>query len=243
MQLIKLDATESTNLYLKQLALESNPLDYTVVSTQNQTSGRGQMGTKWISEEGKNLTFSILKKFEKFNASEQVLLNCSVSLAVYKTLEQLSVPDLTIKWPNDIMSGNQKICGILIENMLQGDYLAKAIIGIGLNVNQTNFGSLKKVSSLQLLLHKPFHLEDILQDLVKNVKNTIEKLPFTKWEALKQEYEQVLFRKDKPSTFKDEGGTVFMGFIRKINAEGQLVVELEDQVFKAFSIKEISLMY
>ncbi|MEM9868732.1 MAG: biotin--[acetyl-CoA-carboxylase] ligase, partial [Bacteroidota bacterium] len=73
-QIIKLDATDSTNLYLKDLMLSSTPKDYTVVVTRKQLKGRGQMGTLWESEPGKNLTFSVLKYFDALESNNQFSL-------------------------------------------------------------------------------------------------------------------------------------------------------------------------
>ena len=139
MSIIKLSATDSTNSYLKELSLEQTLDDFTVVSTELQLKGRGQMGSKWVSDKGKNLTISILKKLENFDVQNQFNLNCIVSLAIYDVLLEIKAPNLYVKWPNDILSVDKKICGILIENILKGRFIQAAIIGIGLNVNQTNF--------------------------------------------------------------------------------------------------------
>ena len=243
MHIIKLDAIDSTNLHLKRL-IAKNPLqDYTVIVTEKQLNGRGQIHTNWISEYGKNLTFSILKTFNEFEVSKQVMLNCSVSLAILDALQQLSVPDMTIKWPNDIMSGNQKICGILIENIFYGNKIKHAVIGIGLNVNQTNFENLKNVSSLQLLMKKQFELHQLMIVIVEKIKCYLDSLQTLHWETLKKQYEKVLFRKDKPSTFEDANGKRFMGFIRAITKDGMLRVALEDNVLRDFALKEIRLLY
>ena len=243
MHLIKLDATDSTNLYLKQMALKRDLPDYTVVTTEKQLNGRGQMGTNWVSEYGKNLTFSVLKKFSNFEASKQVLLNCSIPLAIFEVLQQLSVPNLKIKWPNDILSGNQKICGILIETVFRGNQISHAVIGIGLNVNQTSFIGLEKVSSLQLLLSTSIETDDLLLQLVERIKGHLDGLDMLEWKVLKDKYEQLLFRKDKPSTFENNEGQRFMGFIRGVQKDGKLRVELEDKLLQDFAFKEIRLLY
>lgn len=243
MQLIKLDATPSTNQYLKQLVLKNLIHDYTVVITENQTHGRGQMGASWVSEAGKNLTFSMLKIFENLNASHHVYLNCAVSLALYDTLKDLSVPDLKVKWPNDIMSGNQKLCGILIENILQGNYINKSIIGIGLNVNQLNFGQLQNVSSLQLRLGRPVNLDEILISLINGLKRRLKILSTPKMNSLKEQYEQVLFRKNKVSTFASKTEPLFTGMIKGLSDQGKLLVQIEGGLLKEFALKEVRLLY
>jgi len=243
MLLVKLDATDSTNGYLKDLLASKKLKDFTVVSTAKQLKGRGQMGTTWESEPGKNLTVSILKIFREFPILNQFLLNICVSLAVFDTLKELSVPDLSIKWPNDILSGNFKICGILIENMLIGTNIQHSILGVGLNVNQQHFAGLKNVSSLKLLLGRTLNLDELLHKILEHLKMNFTKLDKNLNIDLWQVYESHLFRKDKPSTFKDLNENVFMGFIRRISPEGKLVVEMEDAVLQEFALKEVKLLY
>ncbi|NNK74472.1 MAG: biotin--[acetyl-CoA-carboxylase] ligase [Maribacter sp.] len=243
MQIIKLNATDSTNLYLKNLMNTKSLEDYTIVATKNQTLGRGQMGTKWESEPGKNLTFSILRKFDLEKVDHPFILNICVSLAVYTLLNTLHLPDLKVKWPNDILSGNFKICGILIENILSGNRLVASVIGIGLNVNQTTFNNLPKVSSLKLLTAKTFDLDQLLKEFQSVLQQIFRELDEKGAIAMQKKYENVLFRKNKPSTFKDNGGKLFMGFIQGVSKEGRLVVALEGDINKAFDLKEISLLY
>ena len=242
-QILKLDATDSTNLYLKDLLRSENLSDYTVVVTKNQLKGRGQMGTSWQSEGGKNLTFSVLKKFDSLNVQYQFVLNIAVSLAVIDTLSELSVPKVKVKWPNDIMSGSKKICGILIENVLKGDKVGHSIIGIGLNVNQTDFANLDKASSLKAITGRNFNLDELLLMILERIRFYFEGIEAKTVPQLLPAYEKMLFRKDKPSTFTNEQDEMFMGYIRKVSPSGKLVLELEDRVFKEFDLKEVSLLY
>jgi BirA family biotin operon repressor/biotin-[acetyl-CoA-carboxylase] ligase len=171
------------------------------------------------------------------------LLNIITSLAVYNTLKKLFVPNLSIKWPNDILSGNFKICGILIENNLKNDIIQSSVIGIGLNVNQLEFGNLKSASSLKKIKGRSFNLDEVLSSLVLNLKVFFEEIEFKKADELRELYETLLFRKDKPSTFKDSDSNLITGYIRGISTEGKLVVELEDFVLKQFTFKELELLY
>ncbi|WP_350291189.1 biotin--[acetyl-CoA-carboxylase] ligase [uncultured Croceitalea sp.] len=239
MSIIKLNATDSTNAYLKELALSQPLEDFTIVSTELQLRGRGQMGSDWISEKGKNLTISVLKNLEQFPARNQFDLNCVVSLAIYSVLTELSVPNLSVKWPNDILSGNQKICGILIENILKGKFIQMAILGIGLNVNQMDFSDIERASSLKLILGSDLNLDELIDEILTKLKLYFK----TPQKDLRAEYEKVLFRKDKPSTFENPTNEKFLGLIRGVNEAGKLVVELEDSVIKKFDLKEVKLLY
>ncbi len=243
MFIVKLNATDSTNEYLKSLMCSKEVEDFTVVWANKQYKGRGQMGTVWVSDPGKNLTFSVLKRLNNLNIQDQFLLNISVSLAIIKVLKAISIPDLSIKWPNDIMSGTTKICGILIENTLLGDQIQTSVIGIGLNVNQLEFNMLKNVSSLKLLLGKTLNLEELLFAIVKELKFNFSLLKEHQKNDLWAKYKQNLFRRNKPSTFNDINGDFFMGFIKDVSLQGKLIVELEDAVLKEFDLKELRLMY
>lgn len=240
---IKLDATDSTNAFLKKLMLSEKQEDFTIVTANKQLHGRGQMGSQWESEAGKNLTFSVLKYFKNFHIQEQFLLNIITSLAVYSTLKKLFIPNLQVKWPNDIMSGKFKICGILIENNLKNNIIQSSIIGFGLNVNQLEFGYLKKASSLKKITGKTFNLDEVQSSILLNLKILFDDFESGKVTDMLQKYESLLFRMDKPSTFKDSNSTTFTGYIRGVSKVGNLIVELEDAILKEYAFKELELLY
>ncbi len=243
MHLIKLDATPSTNDYLKHLAVAQELTDFTVVMANAQLNGKGQMGATWHSEPGKNLTFSVLKKFNTLKAEDGFLVNICISLAILKCLDRYSLPDLRIKWPNDIMSGTHKICGILIENSFQGDVLKSAVIGVGLNVNQTHFDVLYHASSLKKIMGKTYVLDELLAEIVSLAKHYFLFLETLQTNGLWSAYKEALFKKDKPSTFEDSNKLRFMGFIRGVSEQGKLIVELEDNGLRHFDLKQVRLLY
>ena len=150
-QIIKLEETESTNTYLKNILAESSIGEFTVVSTNFQTKGRGQMGNSWISNRGENLLFSMLIYPHTIKANEQFVISQVVSVALANVLRRY-VCDIKIKWPNDIYWKDNKIAGILIENSLLGHHIERSIIGIGLNINQNTFPNfLVNPISLQMI--------------------------------------------------------------------------------------------
>ena len=243
MEIIKLHATNSTNTYLKNLLKEKQVKDLSCIWALSQTQGRGQQGAKWISEPGKNLTFSVLKKFENLPSEYHFLLNMEVSLAIFRALKKLYIPDLAVKWANDILSSKKKICGILIENTLHKEQISSSIIGIGVNVNQVFFNDLPNVSSLQKIMGHPFDLEEVLLLICQELEVSLKSLSPTRFETMLDEYHTHLFRKDKPSTFEYPNGERFMGYIRGVSHNGQLQVEQEDALMSSFSLKEIKLLY
>ncbi|SFU62516.1 BirA family transcriptional regulator, biotin operon repressor / biotin-[acetyl-CoA-carboxylase] ligase [Pustulibacterium marinum] len=243
MHLIKLSATESTNSFLRNLLREKEPNDLTVVITRHQTRGRGQMGTTWMSEADKNLTFSVYKKMSCLAVHQQFYISMGVSLAIHRALSKFTIPDLKIKWPNDILSGNSKICGILIENIIKQGQLTAAIVGIGLNVNQLEFEGLQSVSSIKRITGVHYHLEEIMNEIIAQLRVVVRAIEQGKLADIKEKYEELLFRKDKPSTFKDLEGNLFMGFIRYVNESGKLVIDVENDHKQEFELKEIKLLY
>ena len=243
MEIIKLNATNSTNTYLKNLLKEKQVKDLSCIWALSQTQGRGQQGAKWISEPGKNLTFSVLKKFENLPSEYHFLLNMEVSLAIFRALKKLYIPNLAVKWANDILSSKKKICGILIENTLHKEQISSSIIGIGLNVNQVFFNDLPNVSSLQKIMGHPFDLEEVLLLICQELEVSLKSLSPSRFETMLDEYHTHLFRKDKPSTFEYPNGERFMGYIRGVSHNGQLQVEQEDALMSSFSLKEIKLLY
>jgi len=130
MKIVKLNAINSTNTFLKDMVRSSTVENFTVVVTDHQTNGKGQFENVWSSEKGKNLTFSMLCKFSALEVHNSFYLNCAVSLAIYNVVNRTIKNKLKIKWPNDILSLNKKLCGILIENTVSSGQIQHAIIGI-----------------------------------------------------------------------------------------------------------------
>lgn len=243
LNIIKLSAIDSTNTYLKQLAKSTELQDETVVITNRQLSGRGQMGNGWFSREGQSLTFSMFKAFDKLKIEQQFMISMTVSLAILKALKSLDVPKIAIKWPNDILSANTKIGGVLIENVLEGNFVKYSIIGIGVNVNETDFPNLPQASSLKLETGKIFQLEEVLDTILKNVFKNLKKLSENDFSEMKQLYENNLFRKEMVSVFETPEGLRLNGIIKGVSNIGELLVETENDQLQTFQLKEVKLIY
>ncbi|NNJ87814.1 MAG: biotin--[acetyl-CoA-carboxylase] ligase [Eudoraea sp.] len=238
MNVIKVSATDSTNLHLKRMLQESILEDYTVIVAETQQQGRGQGGSQWTTESGKNLTFSVLKHFKNFHVKDKFLISMAVSLAIYKALRAIQIPDLSIKWPNDILSGTRKLCGILIENTLKGSQLKLSIIGIGININQKAFDSLPNATSLTLISGKTYDLETLLMDILLELKRQLALLEEHSVTALEKEYQQLLFKKGELAVYNINGRQV-EGIIRGVTKEGRLLLELGTQGVVSYGLKEI----
>ncbi len=243
MYIIKLDAIDSTNSYLKAMSAVNLPKDFTIVVANHQTQGRGQMGTIWQTEDGKNLTASVFKEVGSIAIEKQFYISMVVAISICKALDHLKIPKLSIKWPNDILSANKKICGILIENVIKQNQLKGSIIGFGLNVNQKHFDNLPKASSMNLLTGIVYDRDEILSGILTELQAYFKLLDAKNYSEIKTQYEALLFRKDKPSTFKNEDGTTFSGIIKGITETGKLNVWTEDDIIKTFDLKQVTLLY
>lgn len=241
MQLIKLDAIDSTNDFLKDLNAKNSVENFTVVTAENQTKGKGQMGAMWHSEIGKNLIMSVLIKDSVVAISSVFQLNIAVALSVIAVLKQYQIPDLSIKWPNDIMSANKKIGGILIENTIKFDGSIESVAGLGLNVNQTNFENLPKASSLFNVTGILIDKEELLKNIVESMKVFSENIKSQPEENCHQ-YESLLFKEGIPMPFEHENNR-FMGIIKGVDQNGRIKIMMEDDSFKTFEIKQIQMLY
>lgn len=174
-----LECTDSTNLDVRRRLSSLDNLS--VIAARFQTAGRGQGDHIWVSPEAENLTFSVLLRFGEgaispLPAVEAVRITHTATLALYSFLEEEGVK-ARIKWPNDIWVGNRKICGMLIENILDGANVACSIIGIGLNLNQKEFDpNLPNPVSLTQLTGRNYPLEATLERLHKEICRRVAQL-------------------------------------------------------------------
>lgn len=242
MNIIKLSAIGSTNDYLKAMAATQHVEGFTVITAEHQTQGKGQMGAQWNVEPGKNLTFSVLVKDLLLEINEIFNLNAATAVSIAEALSGFHVPNICIKWPNDILAGNKKIGGILIENSIKKDGEIFSIIGIGLNVNQTDFDGLPKASSMAVATAGEFDKDDVMEAIVTNLKRNVSALLNKGSDAIWSKYHDRLYKKDIPMPFEKEGQR-FMGIIKKVTRKGNLEVILEDDTTASYGVKEVQLLY
>ena len=243
MNIIKLDATTSTNDYLKKLIASQVVENFTVVTTFNQTSGKGQMGSIWISEAGKNLTMSVLIKDLLTDVHQIFDLNVAVSVAVLDALKELGVYDVCVKWPNDIMSGNFKLGGILIENSFKSNGEIVSIVGIGLNINQSNFNDLPQAASIFTRIKHTYEVDFVRDELLKHIRIAVAKVINKQVDNLWQLYHDYLFKRNVPMTFETPSGNRFMGIIQQVNTTGLLDVRIEIEQVQFFDVKEVKMLF
>lgn len=211
-----------------------------VIAAVRQTSGRGQRGNSWLSSVGKNLTFTMVVKFgdgglPPLMANRQFALSRCASLGVADFLVAEGVECL-VKWPNDIYVGNRKICGILIENILQDNHLAASMIGIGLNVNQKDFPpQLVNPVSMSLLTGKEYDLKERLPALCGCLRNRLRSYDN------ENEYVSRLYRHGVFNEYVIcSTGVSVTARIVGVTQSGQLRIVTLDGECKEFAFKEIN---
>ena len=241
--IIWLDNVDSTNEEAKRRFHICDNLS--VLSALSQSSGRGQMGNVWLSESGSNLTFSIILKLDegpmsRIQAYDQFAVCEIAALAVSDYLNSHDIPAM-IKWPNDIYVNDKKICGILIENRIRGEWLSGSIIGIGLNVNQETFdASLPNPTSMCLETSRKYDIQECLEDFMHIFKEYHDRYLNIKggMNRLRTLYLAQMWHKDECHRYIAEGKE-FEGIIRGISDIGRLIVETEKGELKEFAFKEI----
>lgn len=174
-EFLYLPETESTNSWLK-LADRDQLSHGMLVITDHQTGGRGQYRRPWISEPGLNLTFSHL--LFPPTGDRLMLLTVAVIAAIGSVIEKLTGVSSSIKWPNDLIINNKKAGGVLTECLFLGSKPERVIIGIGLNVNQTNFsGELKdSATSMAIETGDSFNREELLAEILLHIEQA-----YTRW--------------------------------------------------------------
>ena len=238
--IVRILQTDSTNNYANQQIKQNVLPEGTVFLAYEQTSGRGQMDNVWESEPGANLLFSIVLYPDFLEMRRQFLLSKVVSLGIYQAMHEI-VDDVKIKWPNDVYVGNQKLCGILIENSIMSGVIKNTIVGIGLNVNQTVFKSnAPNPVSLKMLTNTHYDCDEILDRVLTGINNYYGLLCAGEFDQIDCEFLSVLYRLNERHLFKSND--LFWGEIVGVNAIGQLMIKKDNGEISEFYFKEVEFL-
>ena len=193
-----------------------------VLCATTQTAGRGRGEHKWESESGKNLTFSIICRADFLSTADQFLLLQAGALAVRHVLGKL-MRQVSIKWPNDIYIGDSKVSGTLIQLDVAGESIRRAVIGVGLNVNQETFRSdaPNPVSLINVLGHET-ELRPLLRQITERFAMEYDCLRDDK-EFIRSRYLQHLWRLEGKHPYRDKDGE-FMAEVVRVENDGHLVL-------------------
>jgi len=235
---IFIEKVSSTNTHSSLLLRKGKVQEGTIVHTSFQTAGRGQPGNTWESQFGKNLLFSIILYPVTIRADKQFIISKIISLGIRDYLSAI-IPDVYIKWPNDIYVRNDKIAGILIENSIIGGEIENTIAGIGLNVNQDKFSkAVPNATSLKKLTGKDFDLEDCLTGISEAVDLRYKQLLYDKKDLIDNEYISSLYRFGDYCEFSDSNG-MFEGKIIAVTGSGRLQIEDRKGRIYEYGFKEV----
>lgn len=237
-KLIIRETVDSTNNYIANLVKSDKIQHGTAILSYFQENGRGQRGTEWTSSPHTNLALSIYLKHQNKRYQDVHLLSFSIALAVKDLLVSYDLP-AKIKWPNDILVNDKKICGILIENQFTSSGWQSSIVGIGINVNE-NGEQYPTATSMTKLLNRTFNLESLSYELIEKMDKRYQQ--FTQNNpSIKEEYLLSLWKKDEWTTaiIDNKEHTVQ---IKGTSETGLLLVKVENEV-KTFDLKEIKFLY
>jgi len=237
----KLNASSSTNKELKNLLQLNNLKSGDGIWTLNQTNGIGQHQSKWYGEANSHLALSFYVKLKNLNPKWIYSINCASALAVLKTLDQFNVPNLSIKWPNDILSGNKKICGILAENKIKGSEI-KSIIGIGINLYEKSFLKLPKATSVYIETQKKPSINFFIKKLSENLIFYMSMCKDYSVEILSNSFNEKLFFLKQCIQFEIDGKLI-MAQINKVHLTGLIELKFMNNEVKNFQPKEIKMIY
>ena len=239
--IIHLHETESTNRYLQErLSDDTPPTDGTIVVSDFQTGGRGQVGNTWESEAGRNLTFSLLYTPTAMPANCSFRISQIAALSVKYTLDRYTT-GITVKWPNDVYWHDRKICGMLIENILEGRFVSRSIIGIGLNLNQITFRSdAPNPISLTQITGQHYDPSDVLQrwyEAFLRLRLWLEYAADSE-DDIHSRYLRALYRRDGFHPYADADGP-FSASIEGIEPTGHLRLRRPDGRVSRYAFKEV----
>ena len=237
-QIIRRDRVSSTNDEADLLLSKGQVDDGTVITTRYQKAGRGHLGTAWESEPGKNLLLSIIFKPGFLQPADQFYISRVVALGAKDYIE-LYLDVASIKWPNDIYVGDDKIAGILIENVITGNQFTHAIGGLGININQTTFPEdIPNPTSLALILGFELDLNNSLEPLCSAMDVHYQNLRNGHMATLDEQYNENLYRLEQWAFYRADGAS-FEGKILGVEPRGELLMELRSGERRRFLFKEL----
>jgi len=219
------DEVDSTNSEL--LKDDRIKLHGSVMFAEYQLKGRGRRDRNWISEKEQALTFSILLT-EKNSSKKLNFINLAASLAVAQSIENLYQLDIQLKWPNDVMIGNKKIAGILIESTSIKEKIDRVVVGIGVNVNQSSFAGkfIIPPTSIRKEFHKTVKRERLMSEILNEFEEIINKINKDREKILDNWRARCKWIGEKIKIV--DGETEIFGLFEDINENGYLILKTRD---------------
>ncbi|SFD29767.1 BirA family transcriptional regulator, biotin operon repressor / biotin-[acetyl-CoA-carboxylase] ligase [Chitinophaga sp. CF118] len=233
-----LDKVDSTNNYAMEQVNTGTITSGTAWFAMEQTAGKGQRGKQWLSPPGENIMLTIALQPGMLPLSRQFMLSVAVALAAYDCFKKYAGDETGIKWSNDIYWRDRKAGGILIENVLRGNTWQYAIVGIGLNINQTTFPDhLPNPVSLRQITGKTWDAVALAKELCTCLQERILTLHPSNYTSMLNTYKSLLFRFEQPGLYR-MNGEYFEGIIRNVLPDGRLCLE-KDGILLELNFGEI----
>ena len=246
MKIIKCHTTSSTNDDLREYALENHSEETVALLAFYQKNGKGQRGRFWHAEEDKSLTFSMLFKGVEIPFAQIFQIHVCVSIALLDFLTEITRQEINfyVKWPNDIMAENKKCAGILIETKSSERTVNEMIIGIGVNLNNTDFpNQLVHAVSLKQISGEYYSIENSFKTLIARIEKKIRTIPMLdNWNGIFEKYQQRLFKRNQriEVTYKNKQLEVE---VQGVDESGRLVVREEELGIICASYEELKWNY
>lgn len=239
---IHLAETDSTNSYARREASslsEKNPgREILIITADKQTSGRGQRGTVWQSADGENLLMTIIIRPNALPINSCYSLSVAAALALKKSMQQWGITT-TLKWPNDLYCNGCKLAGILLETDCEGANVAQAFIGIGLNVNQTNFEKMsRRPTSMALVCDKKFNVKEVMHTIVTSFIEKYTAITNGGICELFEEYEKSLMGYSTPQLYRDANGE-FTATVEGVERDGCIQLRCSNGELRSYYFKEV----
>jgi BirA family biotin operon repressor/biotin-[acetyl-CoA-carboxylase] ligase len=231
---IELPSVDSTNIYAMQQAHARLATPGTVYFAHEQTKGKGQRSKSWQTEKGKNLIMSAVIRPPVSQTDQLFVISAATAVACCEFLKSFTGDETAIKWPNDIYWNDRKAGGILIENIIFGHSWEYAIIGIGMNINQTRFEqSLPNPVSLKQITGKNFNIIEMAKKLCLQLDLQMDLLRKNGVNHIMEHYNADLYRKGKEIRLERNGRRI-SGILSGVNIKGELLIKGDQEEYVEF---------
>jgi len=236
-----LDSVDSTNNYAMARAHAGLARHGEAFFAHEQTKGKGQRGKLWQTGTAENIAISIVIDPEPLQQQQQFYLSIAVALACFDFFNKYGGDETKIKWPNDLYWRDRKAGGVLIETVLRGSNWKWAVVGIGININQTKFSEeLKNPVSLKQITGKKFDVVELAKELQLSVMKRVAEINERALDILLKEYNGLLYKLNQKVTLK-HNNAIFETVIDGVSDSGQLQVTGSMQ--KQFNFGEVEFLF
>lgn len=235
---------DSTNSEMLRRLKEDAPTEGKLILADRQTEGRGQRGAHWESEEGSDLTFSFLLYPKRLVPEEQFDLSRAVTLGIAEAVMYLqpSINDLIrVKWPNDVLIGDEKLAGVLIENNLQGERISSSVVGIGFDLRCTEREERLGHTSLESATGLIVDSYDMLERICKGVESRYFQMNDGDVKGIRENFNQRCYLFGQWGTFQKDRER-FVARVREVDPHGHLVIEHRNGQEARYAVKELSFL-